>query len=209
MRRFHSDLRGRAAPGAAAADNRIGDRIDNPYNIVMAPAALKDLVLDDALTKPLPLPLSGSPSGPVSVADYAKALPDFEQLCRERVARAIASRTRLEANIENILSSSPELLADVLNHIDGLVEAVSKIIGNQKASLEAGRVETNRKIGNAASVDANAGGSLRKLQKRLKNPQEQNAAIEAIAKFMKSPRDQKLNFEPLVGRPGYFSIRVD
>src|SRR4051812_18043601 len=75
--------------GADAAENRIGDRSDNTYNIGMALLALKDLVLDDALTKPLALPLSGSPAGPVSIADYAKALPEFEQLSRERVANFI------------------------------------------------------------------------------------------------------------------------
>jgi hypothetical protein len=133
----------------------------------MALAALKDLVLDDALTKPLALPLSGSPAGPVSVADYAKALPEFEQLSRERVAHFVSSRTKLAVDIKNILSSSPELRADVLAHIDGLVEAVSKVIDDQKARLEAGRIETDRKIANAASVDGNAAGSLRKLQTRL------------------------------------------
>jgi hypothetical protein len=133
----------------------------------MALPALKDLVLDDALTKPLALPLSGSPAGPVNIADYAKALPAFEQLCRERVAHAIASRTKLAVDIRNILSSSPELLADVLIHIDGLVEVVSKIIDDQKARLEAGRIETDRKIAKAASADGNAAGSLRELQTRL------------------------------------------
>jgi hypothetical protein len=55
----------------------------------------------------------------------------------------------------------------VLNHIDGLVEGVSKTIDDQKARLEAGRIETDRKIAQAASVDGNAGGSLRKLRTRL------------------------------------------
>jgi hypothetical protein len=133
----------------------------------MALPALKDLVLDDALTKPLTLPLSGSPAGPVSIADYAKALPEFEQLSRERVAHAVASRTRLAADIKNILSSSPESLAGVLLHIDRLLEVVSKIIDDQKARLEAGRIETDRKIANAASADRNAATLLRKLQTRL------------------------------------------
>jgi hypothetical protein len=145
----------------------IGDGADNAYNMVMALPALKDLVLDDALTKPLALPLSGSAAGPVSIADYAKALPEFEQLSRERVAHAIASRTKLAVDIKNILSSSPELLADVLVHIDGLVEVVSKIIDDQKAGLEAGRIETDRKIAKAASADRNAARLLRKLQRRL------------------------------------------
>jgi|SRR6185295_8823413 len=152
---------------ANAADNRIGDRIDNTYNIAMALPALKDLVVDDALTKPLALPLSGSPAGPVSIADYANALPEFEQLARERAANLVSSRTKLAVDIRNILSSSPELLTDVLAHIDGLVEAVSKTIDDQKARLEAGRIETDRKIANAASADGNAAGSLRKLQTRL------------------------------------------
>ncbi len=133
----------------------------------MAFPALKDLVLDDALTEPLALPLSGSPAGPVSIADYAKALPEFEQLSQERVAHFISSRTKLAVDIKNILSSSPELLADVLLHIDGLVEVVSKVIDDQKARLEAGRIETDRKIAEAASADGNAAGSLRKLQTRL------------------------------------------
>jgi len=81
--------------------------------------ALKDLVLDDALTKPLARPLSGSAAGPINAADYAKALPEFEQLSRERVAHFFSSRTKLAVDIKNILSSSPELLADVLIHIDG------------------------------------------------------------------------------------------
>jgi hypothetical protein len=147
--------------------NRSSNRTDNPYNIVMALAALKNLALDDALTKPLALPLAGSTAGPVSIADYAKALPEFEQLARDRVARSIASRTKLAVDIKSILSSSPELLADVLAHIDGLVEVVSKIIDDQKARLEAGRIETDRKIAKAASTDANAARLLRKLQKRL------------------------------------------
>jgi len=133
----------------------------------MALPALKDLVLDEALTRPLALPLSGSPAGPASVADYASALPEFEQLSRERVAHLISSRTKLASEIGNILSSSPELLADVLAHIDGLVEAASKVIDDQKARLEAGRVETDRRIAKAASADANAASLLRKLQKRL------------------------------------------
>jgi hypothetical protein len=144
----------------------IGEGADNAYDIVMALAALKDLVLDDALTRPLALP-SGSAAGPVSVADYAKVLPEFEQLSRERVADFISSRTKLAVDIKNILSSSPELLADVLARIDGLVEVVTKVIDDQKARLEAGRIETDRKIANAASVDGNAAGSLRKLQARL------------------------------------------
>jgi hypothetical protein len=65
------------------------------------------------------------------------------------------------------LSSSPELLADVLIHIDGLVEVASKIIDEQRARLEAGRIETDRKIAMAASADRNAAGSLRKVQTRL------------------------------------------
>jgi hypothetical protein len=133
----------------------------------MALPALKDLVLDDTLTQPLALPLSGSPAGPASVADYAKALPEFEQLSRERVARLISGRTKLAVDIKNILSSSPELLADVLVHIDDLVEVASKVIDDQKARLEAGRIETDRKIAKAASVDRNAARFLRKLQKRL------------------------------------------
>jgi hypothetical protein len=144
-----------------------GDGTDNAYNIVMALPALKDLVLDDALTKPLALPLSGSPAGPVNIADHAKALSEFEQLCRERVAHAIASRTKLAVDIKNILSLSPELLADVLTHIDGLVEVVSKIIDDQKARLEAGHIETDRKIAKAASTDANTAEFLRELQTRL------------------------------------------
>jgi hypothetical protein len=131
----------------------------------MALPALKDLALDDALTRPLPL--SGSLAGLVSVADYAKALPEFEQLSRERVAHFILSRTKLAADIKNILSSSPELLADVLLHIDGLVEVVSKVIDDQKARLETGRIETDRKIAKAASADGNAAGLLRELQTRL------------------------------------------
>jgi hypothetical protein len=133
----------------------------------MALAALKDLVLDDALTRPLALPLSGSPAGPVSAADYAKALPAFEQLSRERIAHAIASRTKLAVDIKDILSSSPELLADVLSHIDGFVEVVSRIIDDQKARLETGRVETDRRIAKAVSADGSAAGSLRELQTRL------------------------------------------
>jgi hypothetical protein len=153
--------------GAGAADNRIGDGPDNAYNIVMALPALKDLALDDALTKPLALPLSGSPAGPANMADYAKALPEFEQLSRERVAHLFSSRTKLAADIKNILSSSPELLADVLLHIDGLVEVVSKLIDDQKTRLEVGRIETDLKIATAASADANAARSLRELQTRL------------------------------------------
>jgi hypothetical protein len=135
--------------------------------MVMALPALKDLLLDDALTRPLELPLSGSPAGPASVADYAKALPKFEQLCRDRVAHLISRRTKLASDIGNILSSSPELLGDVLTHIDGLVEVASKAIDDQKARLEAGRIETDRKIAKAASTDPNAARFLRKLQKRL------------------------------------------
>lgn len=133
----------------------------------MALPALKDLVLDDALTKPLALPLSGSPAGSASMADYANALGEFEQLARTRAAHFVSSRTKLAADIKNILSSSPELLADVLAHIDGLVEAVSQTIDDQKARLEAGRIETDRKIANAASADGDATGLLRKLQMRL------------------------------------------
>jgi hypothetical protein len=133
----------------------------------MALPALKDLVLDDALTRPLALPLSGSAAESVSAADYAKALPEFEQLSRERVAHFISSRTKLADDIKSILSSSPELLAEVLLHIDGLVEVVSKIIDDQKAKLEAGRIETDRKIAMAASADGNAAELLRKLQTRL------------------------------------------
>jgi hypothetical protein len=152
---------------ADAADNRIGDRIDNTYNTLMALPALKDLVLDDALIKPLALPSSGSPAGPASIADYAKALPAFEQLSRERVAHFISSRTKLADDIKNILSSSPELLAAVLNHIDGFLEVVSRTIDDQKAKLEAGRAEADRKIAQAASADGNAAELLRKLQTRL------------------------------------------
>jgi len=47
------------------------------------------------------------------------------------------------------------------------------------------------------------------LSEAFESPQKQNASIEAIARFMKSPRDPKLNLERVVGRPGYFSIRVD
>jgi hypothetical protein len=144
-----------------------GDATDNAYDIVMALPALKDLVLDDALTKPLVPPLSGSPAGPVSSADYAEALPAFEQLSRERVAHAVASRTRLEIDIKNILNSSPELLADVLVHIDGLVEVVSQTIDDQKAGLEVGRIETDLIIAKTASADRNEAASLRKLQTRL------------------------------------------
>jgi hypothetical protein len=144
-----------------------GDGTDSAYDIVMALPALKDLVLDDALTRPLALPLSGSPVGPVSVADYAEALPAFEQLSRERVAHLISSRTRLADDIKNILSSSPESLADVLIHIDGLVEVVGRTIGDQRATLEVGRIETDLKIAKAASADANAAGLLRELQTRL------------------------------------------
>jgi hypothetical protein len=144
-----------------------GDATDGAYNIVMALPALKDLVLDDELTKPLAPPLSGSPVGPVSIAEYAAALPAFEQLSRERVALAIASRTRLAIDIKNILSSSPELLADVLLHIDGLVEVVSQIIEYQKARFEVDRIETDLKIAKAASVDKDEAGLLRKLQARL------------------------------------------
>jgi hypothetical protein len=144
-----------------------GGATDGAYNIVMAPPALKDLVLDDELTKPLALLLSGGPAGPVSIADYAEALPAFEQLSRERVAHAIASRTKLAVDIKNILSSSPELFADVLLHIDGLVEVVSETIGDQQAGLEVGRIETDLKIAKAASVDRNEAASLRKLQARL------------------------------------------
>ena len=133
----------------------------------MALPALKDLVLDDALTRPLALPSSGRPAGPASMADYAKALPEFEQLSRERVAHLISSRTKLAADIKNILNSSPELLADVLLHIDGFVEVVSRTINDQKARLEAGRIETDRKIAKAASADGNAASSLRELQTRL------------------------------------------
>jgi hypothetical protein len=77
-----------------------GDATDSVYNIVMALPALKDLVLDDALTKPLALPLSGSPADPAGMADYAKALSDFEQLSRERVAYAFSNRTKLAADIK-------------------------------------------------------------------------------------------------------------
>ena len=133
----------------------------------MALPALKDLVLEDALTRPLALPLSGSPADPAAMADYAKALPGFEQLSRERVAHAIASRTKLAVDIRNILSSSPELLADVLLHIDGLVEVLSETIDDQKASLEVGRIETDLTIAKAASVDRNQAASLRELQTRL------------------------------------------
>jgi hypothetical protein len=47
------------------------------------------------------------------------------------------------------------------------------------------------------------------LSEAVEKPQKQNASIEAIVRFMKSPRDPKLNFERVVGRPGYFSFRVD
>jgi hypothetical protein len=144
-----------------------GDAVESAYNIVMALPALKDLVLDDELTRPLALPFSGSPVGSVSVADYAEALPAFERLSRERVAHLISSQPRLAADIKNILSSSPESLADVLLHIDGFVEVVSQIIDDQKARLEVGRIETDLKIAKAASADANAARSLRELQKRL------------------------------------------
>jgi hypothetical protein len=143
-----------------------GDAADSAYNIVMALPALKDLVLDDELTRPLALPFSGSPVGSVSVADYAEALPAFEQLSRERVAHLISSRPRLADDIKNILSSSPESLADVLLHIDGLVEVVSRTIDDQRATLEVGRIETDLKIAKAASA-ANAAGLLRELQTRL------------------------------------------
>jgi hypothetical protein len=143
-----------------------GDAADSAYNIVMALPALKDLVLDDELTRPLALPFSGSPVGSVSVADYAEALPAFEQLSRERIAHLISSRTRLADDIKNILSSSPESLADVLLHIDGLVEVVSRTIDDQRATLEVGRIETDLKIAKAASA-ANAAGLLRELQTRL------------------------------------------
>jgi hypothetical protein len=139
---------------------------DNAYNIIMALPALKDLVLDAALTRPLALPLSG-PAGPVGIADYARALPEFEALCRERIAHANSSRTKLAVDIRNILKSSPELLGDVLIHIDGFVEVVSRMIDDQKARLEVGRIETDRKIANAAAADRNAARLLRKLQKRL------------------------------------------
>jgi len=89
----------------------IGDRTDNAIISLWHFLHSKDLVLDDTLTKPLALPLSGSPAGPASMADYAKALPEFEQLSQERVAHFISSRTRLAVDIRNILSSSPELLA--------------------------------------------------------------------------------------------------
>ncbi|MEA2941507.1 MAG: hypothetical protein QOD09_2036 [Bradyrhizobium sp.] len=135
----------------------------------MALAALKDLVLDDALTKPLALPLSGSVAGAVSIADYAKALPEFERLSRERVAHFVSSRTKLAIDIRNILSSSPELLGDVLNHIDVLVEAVSKIIDDQKVRLEAGRIEADRKIANAASTEGGAAGIQTRLLKAETN----------------------------------------
>ncbi len=133
----------------------------------MALPALKDLVLDDALTQPLAPPSSGSPAGPVSLAEYAKALPGFEQLSRERVAHLISSRTKLAVDIKNILNSSPELLAAVLIHIDGFVDVVSQTIADQKDKLEAGRIETDRKIAKTASADANAARFSRKLQKRL------------------------------------------
>jgi len=129
-----------------------GDAADSAYNIVMALHPLKDLVRDDELTRPLALPFSGSPVGSVSVADYAEALPAFEQLSRERVAHLISSRPRLADNIRNILSSSPESLADVLLHIDGLVEVVSRAIDDQRATLEVGRIETDLKIAKAASA---------------------------------------------------------
>jgi hypothetical protein len=76
----------------------------------MALAALKDLVLDDALTKPLALPLSGSPAGPVSVADYAKALPEFERLSGERVAhfrfKSNQARSRYQEYFEFIAGTA-------------------------------------------------------------------------------------------------------
>jgi hypothetical protein len=71
----------------------------------MALPALKDLVLDDALTRPLALPLLGGTAAPVSIADYAKALPTFEQLSRERVAHHCESneaRRRYQVYIEFI-----------------------------------------------------------------------------------------------------------
>lgn len=144
-----------------------GDAADSAYDIVMTLPGLKDLLLDDELTKPLALPLSGSPVGLVNVADYAEALPAFERLSRERVAHLISSRIRLADDIKNILSSSPESLGDVLLHIDGLVEVVRRTIGDQGASLEVGRIETDLKIAKAASADANAAGLLRELQTRL------------------------------------------
>jgi hypothetical protein len=145
----------------------IGDATDNAYDIVLALPALKDLLLDDALTRHLALPLFGGPAGPVSAVDYAKALPEFEQLSQERVAHAIASRTKLAVDIKKLLSSSPELLADVLLHIDGLVEGVSQTIDDQKARLEVDRIETALKIAKVASTDRNAAGLLRELQTRL------------------------------------------
>jgi hypothetical protein len=59
------------------------------------------------------------------------------------------------------------------------------------------------------TVEVSTPKSFIRYLKRLKNPQKQNAAIEAIARFVNSPRDPELNFERVVGRPGYFSIRVD
>jgi hypothetical protein len=133
----------------------------------MVPPALKGLVLDEALTRPLVLPLSGGAAGLASAADYAKALPVFEQLARERAAQFISSRAKLAVDIKNILSSSPELRASVLVHIDGFLEVVSQTIDDQKARLEVGRIETDLKIAKAASADANAAMLLRKLQTRL------------------------------------------
>jgi hypothetical protein len=141
--------------------------IDNVYILPMPPAALKDLVLDDALTRPLALPWSGSRGGPVSIAAYSKALPEFEQLCRQRIAHMISSRTKLAADIKNILSASPALLPDVLAHIDRLVEVVSRAIDEQKATVESGRIETDRKIANVAATDRTAASLLRRLQRRL------------------------------------------
>jgi hypothetical protein len=54
------------------------------------------------------------------------------------------------------------------------------------------------------TVEVSAPKSFIRYLKRLKNPQKQTASIEAIARLMKSPRDPKLNFERVVGRPGTF-----
>lgn len=34
-------------------------------------------------------------------------------------------------------------------------------------------------------------------------------AIETLEKFMENPKRTGLNFEPLTGRPGYFSLRIN
>ncbi|WP_398468017.1 hypothetical protein [Tardiphaga sp.] len=44
--------------------------------------------------------------------------------------------------------------------------------------------------------------------KRLKSSPRQDAVIEAVSLFVENPKAPKLNFERVLSRSGYFSIRA-